>query len=134
LLAVTRGRGWRRFSLTAYSLSSQIFPTINSSRTVSTPHAVTLAVSCELNHFYSAPHCSHCKRCTSYSNSICLSVRLSHAGIVSKRRQVARCSLHCQIAKCVYFCRNEKNIPQGQPLPPEILAPSDIPSPDSNEF
>ena len=29
------------------------------------------------------------------------SVRLSHAGIVSKRRHVARCSLHCQIAKCV---------------------------------
>ena len=26
-------------------------------------------------HFYSAPQCSHCKRCTSYSNSVCLSVR-----------------------------------------------------------
>ena len=25
----------------------------------------------------------------------------SHAGIVSKRRHVARCSLHCWIAKCV---------------------------------
>jgi len=37
--------------------------------------------------------------------SVCLSVRpsvrLSHAGVVSKRRHVARCSLHCQIAKCV---------------------------------
>jgi len=33
--------------------------------------------------------------------SVCLSVRLSHAGIVSKRRHVARCSLHCQIAKRV---------------------------------
>jgi len=37
--------------------------------------------------------------------SVCLSVRpyvrLSHAGIVSKRRHVARCSLHCQIAKCL---------------------------------
>ena len=44
---------------------------------------------------YSAPQCSHCKRCrpTSYSNSVRLSV--------SKRRHVARCSLHCQIAKCV---------------------------------
>jgi len=31
--------------------------------------------------------------------SVCLSV--CHAGIVSKRRHVARCSLHCQIAKCV---------------------------------
>jgi len=33
--------------------------------------------------------------------SVRLSVRLSHAGIVSKRRHVARCSLHCHIAKCV---------------------------------
>jgi len=55
--------------------------------------------------FYSVPQCSHCKRCTSYDNSVCLSVRLSvcpsHARIVSKRRHVARCSLHGQIAKCV---------------------------------
>ena len=29
------------------------------------------------------------------------SVRLSHAGIVSKRRHVARCSLHHWMAKCV---------------------------------
>ena len=29
------------------------------------------------------------------------SVCLSHAGIVSKRLHVARCSLHCWIAKCV---------------------------------
>ena len=48
--------------------------------------------------FYSAPHC---KCCTSYGNSVCLSVRPSHTGIVSKRRHTARCSLHCQIAKCV---------------------------------
>ena len=30
-----------------------------------------------LAHFYSAPQCSHCKRCTSYGNSVRLSVRLS---------------------------------------------------------
>ena len=40
-----------------------------------------------------------------YGNSVCLSVcpsvRWTQAGIVSKRRHVARCSLHCQIAKCV---------------------------------
>ena len=30
-----------------------------------------------------ASQCSHCKRCTSYvGNSVCLSVRPSHAGIV----------------------------------------------------
>jgi len=32
---------------------------------------------------------------------VCLSVCLSHAGIVSKRRHVSWCSLHCQIAKCI---------------------------------
>jgi len=52
-------------------------------------------------YFYSAPQCSHCKRCISYSNSVCPSVCPSHAGIVSKRRHAARCSLHCLIAKCV---------------------------------
>jgi len=52
--------------------------------------------------------------------SVCLSVRLclSHAGIVSKRRHVARCSLHCRIAKCVLFCRNQKKIfPRDDPFP-----------------
>jgi len=48
--------------------------------------------------FYSAPQCSHCKRCTSLQFRlsvrlcVCPSVRLTHAGIVSKRRDVARCS------------------------------------------
>ena len=54
--------------------------------------------------FYSARNgaqCLHCKRCISYSNSVRLSVHPSYAGIVSKRRHVARCSLHCWIAKCV---------------------------------
>jgi len=67
--------------------------------------------------FYSAPQCSHCKRCTSYGNSVRLSVRLSHAGIVSKRRHVARCSLHYQIAKCVWFCRNQKIFPRDDLVP-----------------
>jgi len=66
---------------------------------------VEFLLSVILNFFYRAPQCSHCKRCTSYGNFVCPyvcpSVRLSHAGIVSKRRHVARCSLHHQIAKCV---------------------------------
>jgi len=33
--------------------------------------------------------------------SVRLSVCLLYAGIVSKRLYIARCSLHCQIAKCV---------------------------------
>ena len=56
-----------------------------------------------------AAQCSHCKWCISYSHSVrlsvslsvCPSVRPSHAGIVSKRRHIARCSLHRWIAKCV---------------------------------
>ena len=52
--------------------------------------------------FYSAPQCSHCKRCASYSNSVRMSVRLSHTGIVSKRLHVARC-----------FVTNLKNGPTG---------------------
>jgi len=39
--------------------------------------------------------------CPSVCLSVCPSVRPSHAGIVSKRRHVARCSLHRWIAKCV---------------------------------
>ena len=56
---------------------------------------LVLPVSCV--RFLQRAQCSHCKRCISYGNS----VRLSHAGIVSKRRHVARCRLHRWIAKCV---------------------------------
>jgi len=65
--------------------------------------------------------------------SVCSSICLSHAGIVSKQLQVARCSLHCQIAKCVKFCRNQKNIPQGRPLPHEILVETDLHPPNSSK-
>ena len=74
------------------------------------------AISSPDEFFYSAPQCSHCKRCTSYGNSVCLSVRLSHAGIVSKRRHLAQCSLNCRIAKSVYFCRNQKMFPRDDPF------------------
>ena len=68
--------------------------------------------------FYSTPQCSHCKRCTIYSNSVRLSVRLSHAGIVSKRLRVARRSLHCQIAKCISsFLETKKYSPGTTPFP-----------------
>jgi len=66
--------------------------------------------------------------------SVCLSIRLSHAGIVSKRQHVAWCSLHCQIAKCVLFSRNQKIFRRDDPLPPEILAQTDLPPPEGREF
>jgi len=52
------------------------------------------------------------------------SVRPSHAGNVSKRRSDSK--------MCLVLYR-PKNIRQGRPLPPEILATSDLPSPDSSE-
>jgi len=52
----------------------------------------------------------------SVSLSVRLSVRLSHAGIVSKRRHVARCSLHCQ-QNVSSFVETKENIAQGRPLP-----------------
>ena len=69
--------------------------------------------------FYSAPQCSHCKRCTSYSiSAVCPSVCLSHAGTVSKRRHIARCSLHCQIAKCVQsFVETKQIFLRDDPFP-----------------
>ena len=75
--------------------------------------------------FYSTPHCSRCKCCTSYSNSVRLSVRpsvhlsvcLSHADIVSKRRHVARCSLHCRTANVSSFVKTKKYSPRTTPSP-----------------
>jgi len=53
-----------------------------------------------------------------YGNSVRLSVCLSHAGIMSKRRHVARCTLHCQIAKCVYsFVETKKIFHRDDPFP-----------------
>ena len=62
--------------------------------------------------------------------SVCLSVRPSHAGIVSKRRHVARCSLHCRIAIFVSSFVETKNISQGRPLPSE----NDLRPPEGSEF
>jgi len=64
-------------------------------------------------------------RCTSYGNSVRSSVRpsvspsvcLSHADIVSKRLHTARCSLHCQIAKCVCFLETKTISTRDDPFP-----------------
>jgi len=68
--------------------------------------------------FLQRAQCSHCKRCISYSNSVCLSVRLS----VTRRYCVktAACS-KVQFApldsKMYLVLQKPKNIPQGRPLP-----------------
>jgi len=74
--------------------------------------------------FYSAPQCSHCKRCTSYSNSVCLSVCLSARPSVTRSycvkttaRSMVQFAVYCRIAKCVKFCRNQKIFPRDDPFP-----------------
>ena len=81
--------------------------------------------------FYSAPHC---KRCTSYGNSVrpsvCPSVTRRYCVKTTVRSTVQFALLNSKICLVLY---KPKNIPQGRPLPPEILARSDLPSPDSSE-
>ena len=48
---------------------------------------------------------------------VCLSVRLSHASIVSKRRYVARCSLHLQIANASSFVETKTIFPRDDSFP-----------------
>jgi len=84
---------------------------------------ITAVIKIKLNlikSFYSAPHC---KLCTSYGNSVRLSVCLSHAGIVSKRLHVARGPYTAVYGPCQVVIP----LAGGWPLPPEILAPSDLP-------
>jgi len=62
--------------------------------------AITLGIGPYFS-FYSAPQC---KRCTSYSNSVCLSVCPSVTRrycVKTTARSTVRCSLHRWIAKCV---------------------------------
>ena len=83
---------------------------------------------CQITPFLQRAQCSHCKRCISYSNSVCPSVRPSVSpsvclSSVTRRyclkttARIARCSLHHgRIAKCVWFCRNLKIFPRGDPF------------------
>ena len=48
---------------------------------------------------------------------VCLSVCPSHAGIVSKRRHVARCSLHCWCQNVSSFAQTKKYSPGTTPSP-----------------
>jgi len=86
---------------------SQIFPTIRSLPVSGmTPRTVSLRLAVYLFacSFYSAPQWLHCKRCTSHSNSVCLSVRPFVRLSVTRRycaKTTARSTvqLHCCIAK-----------------------------------
>jgi len=67
--------------------------------------------------------------------SVCPSVRLS----VTRRycvKRMARSTVHFALtdSKTCLVLYKPKNIPQGRLLPPEILAPSDLPPPEGCEF
>ena len=74
--------------------------------------------------------------------SVCLSVRLSvrpsvrrsHAGILSKMTARSTMQFAPLDSKMCLVLYKPKNIPQGRPLPPEILAQSDLPTPEGCEF
>jgi len=71
--------------------------------------------------------------------SVCLSVCLSVRPSVTRRYRV-KTTAHSTVqfglldSKMCQVLQKPKNIPQGRPLPPEILAPSDLPTPEGNEF
>ena len=76
----------------------------------------------------------NCKCCTSYSNSVCLSVRPS----VTRRycvKTTARSTVHFALSDskmCLSFVETKKYSPGTTPSP-EILVQTDLPLPDSSE-
>ena len=86
---------------------------------------MTCYMSCNLC-FYSIA--CNAERCNTYKNSICLfvclSVRLSHAGTLSRRKKIESRGLDYEVAKTLKF--SDTNIGWGRrPLPPKICAQSD---------
>ena len=87
--------------------------------------------------FLQRAQCSHCKRCISYSNSVCPSVRPSvrHTPVLCQNdgKQHGTVQFALSDSKMRLVLQKPKNIPQGRPLPPEIFARTDLPPPDSSE-
>jgi len=84
------------------------------------------------NAFYSArAQCSHCKRYISYGNSVRPSVTRQYCVKTTARSTMQFSPLDSKMCLVLW---EPKNIPQGRPLPPEILAQSDLPTPEGCEF
>jgi len=64
--------------------------------------------------FLQRAQCSHCKRCISYDNSLRLSVRLSHAGIVSKRRHQSMILFVLQLTCWISYNKHRINLHNTQ--------------------
>ena len=89
--------------------------------------------------FLQRAQCSHCKRNARIASAVIAtaipSVRLS----VTRRycvKTTARTTVQFAPldSKMYLVLWKPKNIAQGRPLPPEILAPSDLPTPEDSEF
>ena len=65
--------------------------------------------------------------------SVCLSVRPSHACIVTKRTKVLPTFLH-HVKKIIYFFRTQRMAGGGCPLLPETLGQTDPPSFKNGDF
>jgi len=81
--------------------------------------------------FYSAPQCSHCKRCT--SSSVCLSVCPSDTRrycVKTTARSTVQIALS-DSKMCLSFVETKKYSPETTPSP-EILGQTDLP-PNSSE-
>ena len=76
-----------------------------------------------LSYFYSAPQCWHCKRCTSYSNSVrlpvclsvCLSVTRQYCVKTTERRMILS-SLEDR-KMCLVFRQPKKRPPRNDRFP-----------------
>ena len=84
-----------------------------------------------MTHFYSAPQCSHCKRCTGYGNSVRLSVTRQHCVKTTARSTV---QFALSDSKICLVLQTPKKYSPGTTPSPEILAPSDLPPPEGSEF
>jgi len=65
------------------------------------------------------------------SNSVCLSVRPSHAGTLSRRMKLGSCGLHCEVAESLLIPTTVRG---RRPIPPKICAQSDPPRLKSSDL
>ena len=137
-LLTSNGKKWpncRQFSTSA-ELSRNFGSVLMVPKCLGSKASVHLALHVA---FLQRLQCSHCKRCISYGNSVCpsvcLSVHLSVCLSVTRRycvKTAARSMV--QFAPLDSKMYKPKSIPQRRPLPPEILAQSDLPPLEAASF
>ena len=141
-LLTSNGKKWpncRQFSTSA-ELSRNFGSVLMVPKCLGSKASVHLALHVA---FLQRLQCSHCKRCISYGNSVCPSVCLSvHLSVCLSvtRRYCVKTAARSMVqfapldSKMCLVLYKPKNISQGRPLPTEILAQSDLPTPEGCEF